>query len=77
MKKVNKIKETVNSGADFFIIVTFVPSVILAIVKLEWGIDISWAIVFFPIISIVSLVILVPLYFELSNSIKRLFNKKE
>ena len=77
MKRKEKNSEPSHQGVDFLIMVTFIPSIILTIIKLEWGLDISWFVVFLPFILILSLTILVPLVLEALDFIKSKLNKSK
>jgi hypothetical protein len=55
--------------SDFLLASSFLASIVLLLMKLEWYLDIPWIVVFSPIFVPVILAIFVVLFFEIKDSI--------
>lgn len=69
MSKLKNPYSREHDGMDFFFFLFFVSSIVLAIVKLEWQLDISWIVVLCPIFAPAIITVLVVLFFEIRDGI--------
>lgn len=58
-----------HDGIDFLFFISFSSSIVMAIVKLEWYVDISWLVVLSPIFVPAILTVMIVLFFEIRDSI--------